>query len=150
MKTGQIIAALRTQANMTQEQLAEKLFVSRDLISKWETSKSPPNYKMILKLAEQFSVEVDVLFDKNRVLTEELATCLPSRCQMTSEDLKEAVNTFLSSLSARDRTIFIRRYHFVEDPAEIGAEYGITEGYGRTILMRTRKKLKKYMEGVFS
>lgn len=149
--TGQIIAALRTQANMTQEQLAEKLFVSRDLISKWETSKSSPNYKMILKLAEQFSVEVDVLFDKNRVLTEELATCLPSsHGNIASEDLKEMVNTFLSSLSARDRTIFIRRYHFFEDPAEISAEYGINEGYVRTILMRTRKKLKKYMEGVFS
>ena len=51
LKTGQTIAALRTKANMTQEQLAAALFVSRDLVSKWETGKSPPNYQMILKMA---------------------------------------------------------------------------------------------------
>ena len=149
LTTGQTIAALRTKANMTQEQLAAELFVSRDLVSKWETDKSPPNYKMILKMAELFSVEVEVLFDKDRILTEELAACVPADKAVGAKELKEAVNGFLSSLSVRDRAVFIRRYYFFEDASEIGAEYGIGEGYVRTILMRARKKLKNYMKGAF-
>ena len=150
METGQIIAALRTNGNMTQEQLAARLFVSRDLVSKWETGKSPPNYKMILKLAELFSVGVDTLFDKDQILTEELASSIPTVANVDTEVLKEAVNTFLYSLSARDRFIFVRRYYFFEDASEISAEYGVSEGHVRTILMRTRKKLKKYLKGALS
>ena len=63
------------------------------------------------------------------------------------ESLKAAVNDFLSSLSVRDRAVFVRRYYFFEDAAEIGAAYGISAGYVRTVLMRTRKKLKRYMKG---
>lgn len=150
MKTGQAIAALRTKANMTQEQLAAKLFVSRDLVSKWETGKSPPNYRMILKLAELFSVGVDALFDKDQILTEELSSCIPMDENVDSEVLKETVNTFLYSLSERDRFVFVRRYYFFEDASEISAEYGVSEGHVRTILMRTRKKLKKYLKGALS
>ena len=150
MKTGQAIAALRMQANMTQEQLAARLFVSRDLVSKWETGKSPPDYQMILKMAELFSVRVDALFDKDQVLTKELASCVPFGYTVDADDLKAAVNAFLSGLSVRDRAVFVRRYYFFEDAAEIGAAYGISDGYVRTILMRTRKKLKKYMKGAFA
>ena len=135
---------------MTQEQLAARLFVSRDLVSKWETGKSPPNYRMILKLAELFSVGVDTLFDKDQILTDELSICIPTGDNIDSEGLREAVNTFLYSLSERDRFIFVRRYYFFEDASEISAEYGVSEGHVRTILMRTRKKLKKYLKGALS
>ncbi len=149
MKTGQVIAELRTKAGMTQEQLAARLFVSRDLVSKWETDKSPPNYKMILKMAELFSVGVDDLFDKDSILTEELASCVPEGLELGTDELTTAVNGFFDSLSARDRAVFIRRYYYFEDSAEIAAEYGINKAYVRTVLMRTRKKLKKYLKGAF-
>lgn len=147
MKTGQTIAQLRTKANMTQEQLAAALFVSRDLVSKWETGKSPPNYQMILKLSELFSVDVGILFNKNQILTEELASCIPEGCEVNGEDLNAAINSFLSTLSARDRSVFFRRYYFFEDASEIGVEYEVSEAHVRTILMRTRKKLKNYLKG---
>ena len=150
LETGQTIATLRKNANMTQEQLAEKLYVSRDLVSKWETGNSPPNYKMLLKLAELFSVEVDALFDKDQILKEELSSCIPTDEFVDTEKLKEAVNTFLHSLPVRDRSVFVRRYYFFEDASEISAEYGVSEGHVRTILMRTRKKLKKHLKGALS
>ena len=149
LKTGQAIAALRRNADMTQEQLASALFVSWDLVSKWETGKSPPNYQMILKMAKLFSVGVEALFDRDRVLTEELSPCLPPGLTVGAEELKEALNGFLSSLSLRDRAVFVRRYYFFEEPSAIGAAYGISDGYVRTVLMRTRKKLKKYLKGAF-
>ena len=149
LKTGQTIAALRTKANMTQDQLAARLYVSRDLVSKWETGKSMPDYRMILKLADLFAVRVDVLFDRDLALTEELAPCIPPGCSVTAEELKETVNAFLATLSVRDRAVFIRRYYHFEDASEIGAHYGISEGYARTVLMRTRNKLKQYLKGAF-
>ncbi len=149
LKTGQAIAALRSKENMTQDQLAARLYVSRDLISKWETGKSMPDYRMILKLADLFSVRVDVLFDRDRVLTEELAPCIPPGGTVTAEELKVTVNAFLATLSVRDRAVFIRRYYYFEDASVIGDQYGISEAYVRTVLMRTRNKLKKYMKGAF-
>lgn len=147
MDIGQTIAGLRSKANMTQEQLASELYVSRELISKWETGKSPPNYKMILKLADLFSVGVDEIFDKESVLSEELSACVPAGAEASPEVLSGTVNTFLHSLSPRDRYVFIRRYYYFEDAFEIGDEYGLSAEHVRTILMRTRKKLKKYLKG---
>jgi RNA polymerase sigma-70 factor (ECF subfamily) len=105
---------------------------------------------MILKLAELFSVGVDSLFDKDQILTDELSTCIPMEVHVDPDVLKEAVNTFLYSLSERDRYIFVRRYYFFEDASEISTEYGVNEEHVRTILMRTRKKLKKYLKGALS
>ena len=150
MKIGQAIASLRKSENMTQEELAAKLYVSRELVSKWETDKSPPDYRMILKIAALFSVEADVLFDKEQTLAEELAPCVPAGAWADADALRETVNEFLATLSPRDRAVFIRRYYFFEDPAEIGAAYGIGAAYVRTLLMRTRKKLKQHMKGAFS
>lgn len=148
MQTGQTIAELRTRANITQEQLAAQLFVSRELVSKWETGKSNPNYKMLMKIADTLSVTVDDLLDRDQALAEELASCIPPEFEIGADRLRSAVNGFLSTLSVRDRAVFIRRYYFFEDVSEIGDEYGLSDGYVRTILMRTRRKLKKHMRGV--
>ena len=150
METGRAVAAFRIKAGMTQEQLADALYVSRDLVSKWETGRSAPDYRMLLKMAALFSVPVDALFDRDRSLTEELAPCVPAGAAVGADALKEAVNDFLSTLSVRDRAVFVRRYYFFETPAEIGGAYGIGESYVRTILMRTRKKLKKHLKGAFA
>ncbi len=107
-----------------------------------------PDYRMLLKIAERFSVGVEALFDKDATLRQELSACIPSDCEPDAFALKTAVNGFLSTLSVRDRTVFIRRYYYFEDACEIGAAYGIKEGTVRTILLRTRKKLKKFMKGL--
>ena len=52
---------LRKQQEMTQEQLAEKLFVSRTAVSKWESGKGYPNIDSLRNLAEVFSVSIDEL-----------------------------------------------------------------------------------------
>ncbi|MBR6924307.1 MAG: RNA polymerase subunit sigma-70, partial [Oscillospiraceae bacterium] len=54
----------------------------------------------------------------------------------------------LSTLNSRDRSVFIRRYYYFEDISVIAENYGIKEGNVRTVLMRTRKKFRKYLEGM--
>lgn len=146
MQTGQIIAKLRMEMGLSQTQLAEALFVSRDLVSKWETGRRLPEYQLILKMAELFSVEPECLMEKDSILLSELSGLLPARYPAQAERLKRDLNAFLTGISVRDASVFVRRYYFLEDPARIGERYGIGENYVRTILMRTRRKLKKYLK----
>lgn len=146
MLTGQKIAELRIGANLTQEQLAEKLYITRELVSKWETGKRNPDYKMILKISEIFNIKVEDIFNRKISLLEELSDFIPDKYNNDSAELTNVLNAFLASLNIRDRSIFIRRYYFFEDVSVIADEYKIKENNVRTILMRTRKKLKKYFQ----
>ena len=150
MQTGQIIMKLRSDSGITQAALADMLFVSRDLISKWETGKRLPDYGMILELAKVFSVDPETLMPKDTILTSELLALLPENYPSDGEILKRDLNLFLGTLGARDRRIFIRRYYFLEEFAEIGEEYGIRANHVRTILTRVRRKLKKYLQEEYS
>ncbi len=51
--------SLRTQRGMSQDDLAEKLEVSRQSVSKWETAQSTPDLDKIIRLADLFGVSVD-------------------------------------------------------------------------------------------
>lgn len=146
MLTGQKIARLRTEADLTQEQLAGKLYVTRELVSKWETGKRNPDYKMILKIAEIFNVKAEDIFNQNDNLLKELSDFIPDKYNKNSAELTTVLNAFLATLNIRDRSVFVRRYYFFEDIPVIAEEYKIKESYIRTILMRTRKKLKKYFK----
>jgi transcriptional regulator with XRE-family HTH domain len=55
------IAQLRKMSGMSQDELAEKLQVSRQSISKWESAQSVPDLKRILDMAELFGVSTDYL-----------------------------------------------------------------------------------------
>ena len=55
------LIALRKQNNLSQEELAEKLEVSRQTISKWEGAQSVPDLGRMLKLSELFEVTTDYL-----------------------------------------------------------------------------------------
>jgi len=148
LKTGQKLAELRARDKLTQEQLSEKLFVSRDLVSKWETGKRRPNNLMIRKLAEIFGVEESALTEENRSVFTELSECIPNGFNTGNETLTNILNSFLQTLSERDRAVFVRRYYSSETAAEIGCRYGLNQAYVRTLLMRLRKKLKKYLKEV--
>ena len=61
MTLAEKILSLRTQRGMSQDDLAEKLEVSRQSVSKWETAQSTPDLEKIIKLADLFGVSVDEL-----------------------------------------------------------------------------------------
>ncbi|MDE6519622.1 MAG: helix-turn-helix domain-containing protein [Ruminococcus sp.] len=55
------IIELRKKAGMSQEELAEKLGVSRQSVSKWESMQATPDLNRILKMSEIFGVSTDFL-----------------------------------------------------------------------------------------
>ena len=59
MEIGNKINQLRKLSGMTQEQLAEKLNVSRQTISKWESDSTSPDLESIVKISRIFHVSLD-------------------------------------------------------------------------------------------
>lgn len=58
---GERLAELRINHNMTQEEFAERLDVSRQAVSKWELDKTLPDVNKLLKISELYQVSVDYL-----------------------------------------------------------------------------------------
>lgn len=67
MKIGEKIIALRKERNYTQTELAEKLFVSRQAVSKWEQGKSLPSIEILYELTKLFTISIDYLLDDSEL-----------------------------------------------------------------------------------
>ena len=81
---------------------------------------------------------------------EELGECVPpspgADQAVLDRELEALVNRFLGGLPARDCNVFLRRYWYVESLEAIAARYGLKENTVKTILRRTREKLRVYLE----
>lgn len=60
---------LRKQKGLTQEQLADQLYVSRAAVSKWESGRGYPNIDSLKALAKFYSVTIDELLSGEQMLT---------------------------------------------------------------------------------
>ena len=69
MEFNQKLQELRKQKGLTQEELAEKLYVSRTAISKWESGRGYPNIESLRAISKFFSVTLDELLSSDEVLT---------------------------------------------------------------------------------
>ncbi len=69
IKTGELIRRFRTNQNLTQQQLADKINVSDKAVSKWERGCGCPDVSLLSALADVFGIDVSVLLsgeiDKN-------------------------------------------------------------------------------------
>ena len=144
MNIGNTIAKLRAKNGLSQAGLADLLFVSRDLVSKWETGARRPDYPTIEKLAAVFGVPPDDIADRNDVIFKELSECVPDSAAISEKDLMTVTESFLQSLGAREAGIFLKRYYYLKSHDEISLEYGIKTNHVRSILSKTRRKFKKY------
>ena len=59
MDTKQVILELRTQKGMSQDELAEKVFVSRQAVSRWENGETVPNTETLKLLSKVFDVSIN-------------------------------------------------------------------------------------------
>ena len=61
MEVKEILRNLREKSNLTQEQMAERLNVSRQAVSRWETGETQPNTEMLKTLSKEFNVSINTL-----------------------------------------------------------------------------------------
>ena len=84
------------------------------------------------------------------LVLEELEHCCPTPGRPSRLDdelaLTDALGRFLASLPPPTRVIFLRRYWYFSTVKEIAASCRISEGKVKMTLMRTRRKLKAYLE----
>ena len=69
MEFNEKLQELRKQKGLTQEELAELLYVSRTAVSKWESGRGFPNIESLKAISKFFSVSVDELLSGEEVLT---------------------------------------------------------------------------------
>ena len=79
METKDIIVELRTKKGLSQEALAEKVFVTRQAVSRWETGETVPNTETLKLLSKLFDVSINTLLGSPRQL---ICQC----CGMPLED----------------------------------------------------------------
>ena len=89
MTLGEKIALLRRQSGQSQEALADRLNVSRQAVSKWESGASVPELDKLLALSEVFGVSTDYLL-KEGELAPQTAAAAPEAPALRRVDAQEA------------------------------------------------------------
>lgn len=107
MSLGENIHKLRTAKEMTQKQLADKLFVTAQAVSRWENNEVEPNINVLNAMAEIFEVSLDTIINGEKeepevkeVIKEEIrikenvATCQDCHKALFSDDVIKKYERF--------------------------------------------------------
>lgn len=131
------IKRLRLEKNLTQEQLAAKLGISAQAVSKWETSETYPDGALLIPLANELEVSLDELFGNETVTMADLSGRIIKLIHAT--EAKERFNLARDICWQIERGLFDWRMYIEEkyDPNEIknqkNASYILTDN-GFTIV----------------
>lgn len=68
MKTKDVLLKLRTESGLSQHELAEKVYVTRQAVSRWETGETVPNTETLKLLSNLFHVSINTLLGSPRKL----------------------------------------------------------------------------------
>ena len=68
METKNIILKLRTERGMSQDELADKIMVTRQAVSRWENGDTVPNTDTLKLLSKEFDVSINTLLGEPRKL----------------------------------------------------------------------------------
>ena len=95
MTIGDRLLKLRRERNLSQEDLANELDVSRQTISKWETNQSVPDFDKIVPLCNYFGITTDELLTGNKDIVEAQADNVKSNY---ARNIAVAVSMYIISL----------------------------------------------------
>ena len=95
-KTGYFFKILRSEKQLTQEQLAERFNVSSRTVSRWETGSNMPDISVLLELADFYEVDIREIIDGER------------KSEKMNEELKETVMKVTDYADANNARILKR------------------------------------------
>lgn len=72
MKISQVLKDKRKEYGFNQEELAEKILVSKKTISNWETGKTTPDLESLLRLSDLFNLSLDELIKGDKEIMEKI------------------------------------------------------------------------------
>jgi transcriptional regulator with XRE-family HTH domain len=100
MTFGQKIQTLRKKTHMSQDDLAEKLCVSRQALSKWENNLTNPDIDKVLLMSKVFSVSTDYLLKDEMTSSENLQTSISSKSLFLTPQNVLLVSTLIIIIGA--------------------------------------------------
>ena len=100
IKIGEFLKELRKEKGLTQEQLADKLLVSRRTVSRWETGSNMPDLDMLVELADLYEVDLREIFNGRR------------RDQEMDKELKETVMQ-VAEYSTDEKAKMLKRFNLL-------------------------------------
>lgn len=122
------IITLRKKAGWSQEELAEKLGVTRQSVSKWEGAQSIPDMEKILMLSDIFGVSTDVLLkdalDLSDTAQEAADTAMPERRRVTLEEAHD----YLEKRKLASSRMALATFLCVLSPVPLIFLSGLTDG----------------------
>ena len=103
MSLSENIKRMRIANNMTQEQLATKLGISSQAVSKWETSETYPDGILLVPLAQALNASLDELFENKQVTIEDISKKLAEAIKQsgyTQKQIAEQVGVTQQQISS--------------------------------------------------
>lgn len=109
MTFGEKLTSLRKQSNMTQQDIAEKLMVSRQAVAKWERDVGLPDLDNVSKLSAIFNVKVDQLLDYKIESIKYEENGIVETIDKENSKLKNVNDFVLSKYKDAERIVFLHR-----------------------------------------
>ena len=97
-KTGELLKRLRKEKGLTQEQLAERFYVSSRTVSRWETGSNMPDVSMLVELADFYDVDIREIIDgerKSEIMDKETKDTLLKVAAYANEEHKKVQSKVL-------------------------------------------------------
>ncbi len=138
MTIGEKIAQLRQAADLSQEQLAEEMQVSRQSVSKWEMDQTLPQIDKVLQLCGLFNISTDELLHDQISISASKTVCSEGNKYFGTDGFRGEANLNLTSMQAYKVGRFLGWYY--------GSEHcGCKPGYRPRIVIGKDTRRSSYM-----
>lgn len=137
METKDVIYELRTKNDMTQDALAEKVYVTRQAVSRWEKGETVPNTETLKLLSDLFGVSINTLLGSPRDL---ICQCcgMPLDDHIISREKDGSINEDYCKWCYADGTY---TYSDMDDLIDVCVKHMATDGF-------TEEQAREYMKGM--
>ncbi len=150
MESYEIIKTLREKKNLTQDQLAERVMVTRQAVSRWENGETQPNTETLKLLSREFGVSINTLLGSPRKLICQCCGMPLEDDEIISRDVDGALNEEYCKWCYADGTY---TYSDMDDLIDVCVANMINENFSeeqaRTYMRQILPKLdywKRYEE----
>ena len=137
METKDVILDLRTKSGLSQDELAEKVFVTRQAVSRWENGETVPNTETLKLLSNLFGVSINTLLGAPRRL---VCQCcgMPLEDELISREKDGSLNEDYCKWCYADGTY---TYHDMDDLINVCVAHMVNENF-------TEEQARAYMKQV--
>lgn len=138
METKDIILELRTKSGLSQDELAEKIMVTRQAVSRWENGETVPNTETLKLLSKEFDVSINTLLGEPRHLVCQCCGMPLDDDSIISHDSDGALNENYCKWCYADGTY---TYSNMDDLIDVCVEHMAGENF-------TEEQARSYMKDI--